>query len=225
MITSLILDRRFFIGATDQDSFEHVVFGLPPWENVAVSEAVRASSALPPIFLPKKISGRWFIDGQVTKTTDIELVVDQGCSLVVIINPLRPFVNRVPGSTDKLGGIFGLIQTIKALVSSRFQGSLEHLTERYPGVDFVVFEPDEDCAQMMAGSPMRFRLRTKIVESAFYSTLRKIRERQHVYHAKFAKYGLKLRDPEEIKGIEDIDFENLVGSSLKDKKVSGSKLA
>jgi len=200
---------RLYVGATDQDSYEHVIFGEPPWDKIAVSEAVRASCALPPVFMPKQINGRWFIDGQVTKTTDLELVIEKGCSLVIIVNPLKPLPASVPGSTDKQGGIYGLIQTIKALVSTRFAASLTHVTERYPDVDFLVFEPDEECAQVMAGSPMRYRIRTQIIQLAYLGTLRNLRERHHIYASKLAKYGLTLRSVEEIKQLEKIKTSSL----------------
>lgn len=193
---------QLFIGATDQDSFEHVIFGEAPWDKVHVSEAVRASMALPPMFMPKHINGRWFIDGQVTKTTDLELVVDKGCSLVVIVNPLKPYTSNVPGTSDQKGGIYGLIQTVKALVATRLHASLSHLTERYPDVDFLVFEPDEECANAMAGSPMRYKIRPEIIQLAYECTLRKLRERHAIYSVKLSKYGYKLKTVEELRTLE-----------------------
>lgn len=216
VLTDAGLNDRFedfetdlYIGATDQDSFDHIIFGQSPWDKVKVSEAIRASCALPPIYLPKHINGRWFIDGQVTKTTDLELVIERGCSLVVIINPLKPHANMVPGTTDQQGGVYGIIQTIKALVSSRFQSSLRHITERYPDVDFIVFEPDEDCATLMAGSPMRYRIRTEIIQLAYGSTLRRLRERHAVYESKFAKYDFKLCSIDDIRELEKLDVNTL----------------
>ena len=203
---------KLFIGATDQDSYEHITLGKPPWDKIPVSEAIRASAALPPVFLPKQINGRWFIDGQVTKTTNLELMIEEGCSLVIIVNPLRPHSMAVPGDTDRLGGIFGVIQTMKALVTSRFESSLRHITERYPDVDFIVFEPDEECAQMMSGSPMKYRIRTKIIQLAYESTLRKLRDRHHVYSVKLGKYGCELASVDEILELEKVDVSQLGNS-------------
>ncbi len=199
------LPAELFVGGTDQDTFEHIVFGEAPWDDVKVSEALRASCALPPVFLPKQIKGRWFIDGQVTRTCNLELVVDKGCRLVIIINPLKPHAYATPGSTDREGGLHSIIQTIKALVSSRFEATLKHLAERYPDVDFVVFEPDEECAELMSGSPMRYRIRTQVIKAAYRATLRTLRERHQVYSVKFGKYGLKLATPEMLKTLEQAD--------------------
>lgn len=193
---------KLFIGATDQDTFEHVTFGKKPWENVPVSEALRASCALPPFFTPSKIEGRWFIDGQVTKTCNIELLVETGCRLIFIIDPMRPLATVIPGSVDKRGGIFATIQTIKALIYTRFRSALTHMTERYPDIDFIVLQPDEECAVLMAGSPMRYKIRKEIVDAAYTHTLRQLRERHHIYQAKLARYGITLLAPEDLKNLE-----------------------
>lgn len=193
---------ELYIGATDQDSFEHVTFGRAPWLNVPVSEALRASCALPPFFTPAQINGRWFIDGQVTKTVNLELVVERGCRLIFIIDPLKPLATLIPGSVDRRGGVFSMIQTVKALVHTRFQSTLMHMTERYPDVDFLVFQPDEECAQLMAGSPMRYRIRTQIVTAAYRHTLRQLRERHHVYSTKLGRYGFILRPANELRELE-----------------------
>ena len=199
------MQAELFIGGTDQDSFEHVIFGQEPWDGVKVSEALRASCALPPVFLPKKVNGRYFIDGQVTRTCNLELIVNKGCRLVIIINPLKPHGSAIAGSTDQEGGLHSMIQTIKALVSSRFESTLKHLAERYPDVDFVVFEPDEECAELMSGSPMRYKIRTQVIKLAYKATLRTLRERHQVYSVKFGKYGMKLASPEMLKTLEQAD--------------------
>lgn len=196
---------ELFIGATDQDTFEHVTFGKTPWANVPVSEALRASCALPPFFTPTQVGGRWFIDGQVTKTVNLELLVDRGCRLIIIIDPLKPLATLIPGSVDRRGGVYSIIQTIKALVHTRFQSTLAHLTERYPDVDFLVFQPDEECAHLMAGSPMRYRMRTQIVTAAYRHTLRQLRERHAIYAAKLSRFGFELRSPEELLELERRD--------------------
>lgn len=196
------LEAELYIGATDQDTFEHITFGKGQWANYPITDALRASCALPPFFTPAQVGGRWFIDGQVTKTANLELLVERGCRLIFIVDPLKPLATVVPGSVDKRGGVYALIQTIKALVHTRFQQTLTHLTERYPDVDFLVFQPDEECAHIMAGSPMRYRIRTKIVTLAYRHTLRQLRERQHLYRAKLSRFGFELRPADELKELE-----------------------
>ena len=206
---------ELYVGATDMDTFEHVVFGQEPWKNVPISEAIYASCALPLIFEPNQINGRWFIDGQITKTCNLELVIERGCDLVFIIDPLKPLGTLIPGSVDKKGGYYAMVQTIKALVYTRFHSVLSHLTERYPQTDFIVFQPDEEVAQLMAGSPMRYRIRTQVIHMAYQQTMRQLRERHKVYRAKLLKYGMVLYPTEQLKELESEDgafFNNLAQS-------------
>jgi predicted acylesterase/phospholipase RssA/CheY-like chemotaxis protein len=196
---------ELYIGATDQDTYEHVTFGKGTWSNVAISDALRASCALPPFFTPTMVNGRWFIDGQVTKTVNLELLVERECGLIFIIDPMRPHATLIPGSVDKRGGVYAIIQTIKALVHTRFQSALTHLTERYPDVDFLVFQPDEECAHLMAGSPMRYRIRTQIVTAAYRHTLRQLRERHAIYSAKLSRFGFELKSQDELMDLERRD--------------------
>ena len=198
-----VIKPRLFIGATDQDSFEHVVFGEPPWDKIAISAALRASCSLPPLFAPKTINGRMFIDGQVTRSCNLEILVEKGCHMVFVVDPLKPASTPMAGSLDRQGGLFGIIQTVKALISTRFEANLRHVSEQFPDVDFIIFQPDEDCARLMAGSPMRYRIRTQLIELAYKSTLRKLRERHHVYSVKMGRYGFVLKTAAELKDLED----------------------
>ena len=206
------VDTKLFVGATDQDTFEHVIFGLPPLDNVSIVNALRASTALPPVFMPKTINGRNYIDGQVTRSCNINPLIDIGCRLVFIIDPLKPYRHLTAGATDKLGGFYGVIQTIKALVSTRFEENLKHASERFPDVDFLIFQPDEECAKMMAGSPLRYRIRTEIIELAYRSTLRKIRNRYQVYATKLDRYGFQLKPQEDLKQMER-NYDKILESS------------
>jgi predicted acylesterase/phospholipase RssA len=196
------LDGRLLLGATHQDSFNHVVLGLPPWNDITVSDAVRASCALPPFFTPTTLKGVNFIDGQISRTSHLDLLIGQGCNLVFIIDPMKPYAERIPEGVDALGGIYTLIQTVKTLVYTRSQTVFSHMTEKYPDVDFLVFQPYDDCAEAMSGMPMRYRISPKIVDLAFKGTLRRLRERHHVYKVKLAKYGFSLISPQLLMRLE-----------------------
>ena len=196
------LDAELFVGATDQDTLEHVIFHKNLEIQPTISEAVKASCALPPFYMPEKIGCRRYIDGQVTRTSNLSKVIDEGCRLVFIVDPLKPFATNVPGAVDKEGGIFALIQTVKALVYSRFSDTLSHITERFPDVDFIVLQPDEKTTRKMSGSPMRYKIRSEIIELAYKSTINKLISRHTVYRTKLEKHGLKIRSLEELKELE-----------------------
>ncbi len=197
------LPCNLFIGATDQDSHENVIFGSPGFSDMTISEALRASCALPPFFTPITIGDRHYIDGQITSSCNLHRLVDVGSQLIFIVDPLRPYDGAVPGTVDRYGGVFSIIQIIKALVYSRFRQTLEHVTERYPDVDFFVFQPEGRCAEIMAGSPMRVNIRTEIIELAIRDTIRKLKSRHALYAAKLEKYGFELKSIKELSYLEN----------------------
>lgn len=201
------LESDLYIGATNQDTLQHKIFKKGLAVQPTISEAVRASCALPPFFTPQKIGTKRYVDGQITRTSNIDQVISDGCQLVFIIDPLKPFASNVPGSVDKEGGVFALIQTVKALVYSRFSATLAHITERFPDVDFIVIQPDPSTTRIMAGSPMRYKIREEIIDLAYRSTLRKLISRHGVYKTKFEKHGIVLKSIEELEKLEAIGVE------------------
>lgn len=206
------LKTKLFIGVTDQDTFKHVILGKKPLDDILTSEAVRASASLPPLYQPKRIRDRLYIDGQITKSCNLEAVVEAGARLIFVIDPLKPFETSTPGQADQQGGFYGIIQMVKALVSTRFETSLNAMGERHPDVDFMIFQPDEECAKLMSGSPVRARFRTEIIRAAYQGTLRRLRERHHVYEAVLSRYGFKLKSIDDLRKIEQ-NYDSILQSA------------
>jgi NTE family protein len=163
---------------------------------------VRASCSLPPLFTPKPIGDRLYIDGQVTRSCNLESVVEDGACLVFVIDPMKPYRTTTAGMSDVKGGYYTLLQMVKGLVSTRFETNFRAVAEQYPDVDFIVFQPDEECARMMAGSPLKPRMRVEMLEVSYQNTLRRLRERHKVYSAKTARYGFELKSIDALRQLE-----------------------
>src|SRR6202451_3345326 len=93
---------ELYLTATDLDTCERVVFGVEGVENVPISTAVRASGALPMVYAPVEVNDRELIDGGIVSTTNLDLAVEAGAKLVVVINPIVPFVNDLAGQVRTL---------------------------------------------------------------------------------------------------------------------------
>lgn len=65
------LGRRLVVNTSDLNSGMQVLWGLPGLDDVPVAEAVFASCALPGIFPPREIRGRWYMDGAVIESLPI----------------------------------------------------------------------------------------------------------------------------------------------------------
>ena len=84
---------ELYLTATDLDTCERVVLGVDGARDVPISTAVRASGALPMVYAPVRVHERELIDGGIVSTTNLDLAVEAGAKLVVVINPIVPFVN------------------------------------------------------------------------------------------------------------------------------------
>src|SRR5207237_5913685 len=57
-----MLERELYVVATDLDTCERIVFGDEGWDDVPISTAVRASTALPMVYDPAKVRDRELVD-------------------------------------------------------------------------------------------------------------------------------------------------------------------
>jgi len=92
------LDIPIGIVATDLVSGEKVVFKKGP-----VAEAVRASIAIPGIFVPEKLDGRLFVDGGVVDRIPVSVAKEMGADIVIAVD-----VSHVKFNSD-ITSIFDVI--------------------------------------------------------------------------------------------------------------------
>lgn len=198
------LPRKLFIGATDQDTSEHVVFGAPGVPSVPIHVAIRASVALVPFYAPERIDGRYYVDGGFTRTTNMRVAVQQGATLVLLVDPLVPVQSPRPGYVAERGALFGAMQGLKSLINGRFDKAVSTLRAMYPHVAFHLFQPGEAARRVMGGSPMKYFYREEIEEIAFRETTREIRARRFAQLERdFARHGVRFVDPATVRDASD----------------------
>jgi len=189
------LRRPLYVGATDQDTSDAKLFGVPGTEHVPVHLAVRASAALIPFYAPVQIDGRWYIDGAFSRTTNMRAAVDQGATLVILVDPLVPVRAEAPGYVAERGGMYGTMQGLKALINGRFGKAVHAIHEMFPDVAFHLFRPEGDEMRILSGSPMKYFFRREVEEIAYERTLGKIRAVLPDLTRDFARHGVTFRDP------------------------------
>ncbi len=129
------------------------MFGAGDWDDIPISKAVAASSALPMIYKPVKVREREIVDGGLVSTTNLDIAVEAGAKLIVVVNPLVPYVNmfekRIPtlsGSRPRRVSDMGFpaigYQAFKLLAHQRLHEVAKRWEERYPGVDIILIEPE-----------------------------------------------------------------------------------
>jgi len=178
------LAGELYVTATDLDNGERVVFGGPGNDDVPISEAVAASAALPMVFRPREIRGRHLVDGGIRSTTNLDLAVERGAKLILVINPLVPFVNDLSSTIDTPGTRARRIsemgfaqigyQSFKLLAHQRLHEAVHQWKERYPGVDILLIEPDPNDELMFETNILNFTRRVDIARHGFESVTMKL---------------------------------------------------
>lgn len=178
------LAGELYVTATDLDNGERVVFGGPGNDDVPISEAVAASAALPMVFRPREIRGRHLVDGGIRSTTNLDLAVERGAKLILVINPLVPFVNDLSSTIDTPGTRARRIsemgfaqigyQSFKLLAHQRLHEAVRQWKEHYPGVDILLIEPDPTDELMFETNILNFTRRVDIARHGFESVTMKL---------------------------------------------------
>ena len=195
------LNKELYIVVTEQDTGENIIFGEEPWREIKISQAVRASTALPPFYLPERINGHWFSDGQISGGSGFTHAIQKGAGLVINIDPMVAYTSNMPGAVMKRGGYFTLLQAVKGIVQSRADSMLKHSMDKNPDVDFINFRPTDEVMEAMAGNPMKYHIQTELVDLGFKCTVTQILEAYDAMSHKFAKHGFALKSREEIREL------------------------
>jgi predicted acylesterase/phospholipase RssA len=198
-----MLQNELYLVGTDLDTTERIVFGEGEWADVPISLAVAASGALPGIYDPVEVKGREFIDGGIVSTTNVDVAVERGAKFVIVINPLVPYVNdfskRIPTFTGSRArrvsdmGMAGILnQTFRLLSHDRLHRAVEIWEERYPGVDFILIEPELDDELMFGTSILDYRARLEIAKHGFESVTLKLARDYDRYKSIAERHGIKI---------------------------------
>jgi NTE family protein len=198
-----MLENELYLVATDLDTTERIVIGEGEWADVPISTAVAASGALPGIYDPVEIKDRELIDGGILSTTNVDVAVERGAKFVVVINPLVPYVNdyskSIPTFTGSRArrvsdmGIAGILnQTFRLLSHDRLHRAVEIWEERYPGVDFILIEPELDDELMFGTSILDYRARLEIAKHGFESVTLKLARDYDRYKTIAERHGIEI---------------------------------
>ncbi len=171
---------ELYLTATDLDTCERIVFGAEGWDDVPISTAVRASTALPMVYAPVKVRDRELVDGGIVSTTNLDIAVNAGAKFIVVVNPLVPYVNDFTTKIRTLTGTrtrhvsdmgFPQIgyQAFKMVAYQRLHEMARQWEQRYPGVDIILIEPEPDDELMFQTPIMNFTSRVEIARHGFQS--------------------------------------------------------
>jgi predicted acylesterase/phospholipase RssA len=201
------LKRKLVLVATDLDSGDPAPFGQPGYDHVPISKAVQASAALPGLFPPVEIDGRYYVDGALKKTLHASVLLEEDVDLLLCLNPLVPFNStaapqhrvlssgeeRIPKLVD--GGLpVVLSQTFRTMIHSRLELGMKAYERNHPDTTIVLFEPDQRDPEMFLANTFSYSQRRALAEHAYQQTRQMLRSRRSLLSAQLAPHGVSIND-------------------------------
>lgn len=218
------LKARLFIVATELDSGHAVRFGERGLDDVPISRAIQASSALPGLYPPVLVNGRHYVDGVLIKTVHASVALEHGADLVICINPIVPVDTLVAQDAEtrkrrltELGLPTVLSQTFRTLIHSRMRVGMAAYAPRFPKKRTILFEPQPDDYRMFFTNIFSFGSRKELAQHAYNATRRDLLRRYDELAPIFKAHGIELRKDVLLDHTRDLwTGVGLIGGSRRD---------
>lgn len=203
--------KELMLSAVDVNRGELIVFGHDePYGRVPISDAVRASCALPgwyaPVRVPNPRAGEPFeppfldlVDGGLVRTANVRVAVEKGADLVICYNPFtRIRYEREGRSLVDHGPAALASQLFRILLGARLDLAKELLyRDETIDADVVFIEPAEDDYEFFRMNPMRHSNQERAATHGYQVIRAGILANQQKLAEVFATHGLELHEPSE----------------------------
>lgn len=195
------LHAELYIVAVDLDSGNAIRFGDQTHRDVSISRAVQASAALPGLYPPVEIKGRYYVDGALRRTLHASVALDEGIDLLLGVNPLVPFSAADSKGKERTqarklirGGLpLILSQAFRALIQSRMNVAFQKYRSSHASADLLLMEPDPWDEEIFFTNVFSYSSRNALCEHAFQVTRRDLLERRKFLEPLLAERGMRLR--------------------------------
>lgn len=226
-----VRNKSLYIITTDLDTADRVVMGPDEKNDVTISQAVQASSALPMLYKPARIKGVDYIDGAVKRTTNMDLAIRKGAELVICYNPFRPYSNKLVfeylREEDKYitknrrisdsGLLMIFNQVFRTIFHTRIRYFIDQMkVDRSFKGDIILIEPKEDDSTFFEMNPFSFWNRAKAARHGFVSVKNTIEGRFDEVSKILASYGIQM-----TRDVVDQDFSQMIKSTSDDATIMG----
>lgn len=198
------LRAELYIPAYDLDRGERVVFGSEGYRDSHICQAITASCAIPYFFRPYQVGGKYYIDGSSGKVLHLDIPIDRGAKLIIVINPRVPIDNDpehacLPNlsygkcsSISELGLNFSWEQSRRIEARANIKSAIEYYRHKYPKVDIVLFEPGADESLLFFQNPMSMTARNHMMAYAYTTALHQLKSRFTELEPIFKRNGIRI---------------------------------
>lgn len=197
------LKNELYIPAVDVDMGRYDVFGEGEFADVPISLAVTASSAMPIMFQPVSIKGKDYIDGGVGRVAYMDIAINHGATLILVVNPivnvvndrtkvcLQSFYGNSVGLKEK-GLSYIYDQSNRISTQTRIYLGLKRYQAEHPQKDFLLIQPNPSDAIMFLYSVINLAAKVEILDYGYRSTVETLKAQFASYEKCFAKHGVKV---------------------------------
>jgi NTE family protein len=166
LISSLIgratfqdLTRPLLVNTVDLNAGLQVVWGGPGSAQVAVADVVFASCALPGIFPPRQIMGRYYVDGAVVENLPVRVAAEAAPWPVIAVNVSSAAVDRE--GVERQGFAATYIRGLEIVM----QTQIESVLRRWEGPPLALIHPP-----VMHISMFAFDRTAELIEAGYRAT-------------------------------------------------------
>ncbi len=190
------LKNQLFLVASELDSGARAVFGRGYMEDVPISRAVAASSAVPVLYRPVQIFEKDYLDGGLHGNASLDLAIEAGAKLVVCVNSMVPFDASTVRPNEhyiRKRGLQGVInQSLRTFLHSGLRYHIKNLRAKYPDVDIILIQPGQDDYEMFTHNPMHYSGRLAVAQHGFETVTMGLLRNIEYYRAVLARHDIAL---------------------------------
>lgn len=157
-----------WIVACDYRDGERVVFGRDGAPPATLARAVAASCAVPGLFCPVPVDGRFFVDGGLHSLSNLDLLAGRDLDLVVALNPMSGPPMRAGWSP-----MARLTAAMRRRSSRQVAGEVDALVRA--GTEVLLLEPSERDLAEMGDDVMDARRAAAVARLAVETTAERLR--------------------------------------------------
>ncbi|MBI5904119.1 MAG: patatin-like phospholipase family protein [Deltaproteobacteria bacterium] len=195
--------RSLSIVATEVDTAERWIFGEGGRQDIPISKAIQASTAIPVFFEPVLIEERYFVDGAAERVGHLDIPAAAGADLIVMINPIVPIYNdrsvvcmpTLDGHCSSLTerGVTAVAEQ-SFRINSRVKLELGTLLFRadHPGTDLLMIEPSPAESSLFLYGSMNFAERIHSMNYGYNSSVHYFIENFDMLRECFARHGMDV---------------------------------
>jgi NTE family protein len=199
--------KQLMLTAVDVNRGELLVFGHDePYADVKISDAIRASCALPGFYAPVRLKNPRaeepgeppfldLVDGGVMRTANVRVAVEKGADLVICYNPFTRIKYERDGRSLVDHGPYALAsQLFRILLGARLDLAKELLyRDETIDADVVFIEPADDDFVFFRMNPLRHANKERAAQHGYESIRNGIIANHERLAAVFQTHGIQLR--------------------------------